>query len=145
MGKTDVSAGRSQVAAPLFTPESANRALVFVRRVTQDIVRGYEELMSLRARFEERSTDGTGASALESLRSQIEDRIGRLETLRDELAEVGCDLKDWSNGLVDFPALHEGRKVWLCWKLGEDRIGFWHDLDTGFRGRQPIEPGFGAA
>jgi len=50
----------------------------------------------------------------------------------------GCVLKGIEMGLVDFPSLREGREVYLCWKMPEQEIRFWHDLDTGFAGRQPI-------
>ena len=47
-------------------------------------------------------------------------------------------LRDLDRGLIDFPALRDGREVYLCWIDGEDDIGFWHDLDAGFAGRQPL-------
>ncbi len=57
----------------------------------------------------------------------------------DQLAEWGIELKDLSTGLVDFPAKREGRIVYLCWRLGELQVAFWHDLETGFAGRQPLD------
>jgi hypothetical protein len=51
---------------------------------------------------------------------------------------MGCELKGIEEGLIDFPSPREGRTVYLCWKLGEDSIGSWHELDTGFAGRQPL-------
>ena len=57
----------------------------------------------------------------------------------DQLAEWGIELKDLSTGLVDFPAMREGRVVYLCWRLGELQIAFWHDIETGFAGRQPLD------
>ena len=47
-------------------------------------------------------------------------------------------LRDLDRGLVDFPALREGREVYLCWLEGEDEIGYWHDLEAGFAGREPL-------
>jgi hypothetical protein len=61
--------------------------------------------------------------------------------LRDALTELqGVDvvLRDLDRGLIDFPALRDGREVYLCLEDGEDEIGFWHDLETGFGGREPI-------
>jgi hypothetical protein len=70
-------------------------------------------------------------------------RIGTafLEVRRmlDALAEAGIVLRDVDRGLVDFPAVQEGREVYLCWELGEDEVAFWHDLDSGYRGRQPLD------
>ena len=54
------------------------------------------------------------------------------------LEDRGCVIKGIENGLIDFPSLREGREVYLCWKNPEKEIRFWHDLDTGFTGRQPI-------
>ena len=54
------------------------------------------------------------------------------------MADRGILLKDPDRGLVDFPVLREGREVYLCWLLGETTIEFWHDIDAGFAGRQPL-------
>jgi len=55
-----------------------------------------------------------------------------------EIEEVGCHVKDLKLGLIDFPFDHEGRRVFLCWKLGEDKIKYWHDAHAGFTGRKHI-------
>ena len=77
-----------------------------------------------------------------SQRRQIEPRLvvarERLEELVDELQTVGVELKDPAAGLVDFVGRHQGHDVYLCWKLGEEKIGFFHELQAGFAGRQPI-------
>ncbi|HEY6014267.1 MAG TPA: DUF2203 domain-containing protein [Candidatus Limnocylindrales bacterium] len=69
----------------------------------------------------------------------------RMQGLIDQMAAgvaridaLGLTLRDIERGLVDFPALVSGRQVWLCWRLGETAIGWWHGLDTGFDGRQPL-------
>lgn len=63
-----------------------------------------------------------------------------LRALATAVAELGAIVKDLDQGLVDFPATFRGRDIYLCWKLGEgDRIWWWHDVDSGFRGRQRIE------
>jgi hypothetical protein len=67
------------------------------------------------------------------------------EALRDgleQLAEWGIELKDISTGLVDFPALRDGREVYLCWRLGELKVAFWHEMETGFAGREPLDEKF---
>jgi hypothetical protein len=60
------------------------------------------------------------------------------DRLIGEINRMGCLLKDVSHGLVDFPAIRDGREVYLCWQLGEPEVRFWHDLDAGFAGRQPL-------
>jgi hypothetical protein len=64
-----------------------------------------------------------------------------LQTMRrhlEALTEQGIILRDADSGLVDFPSRRDGRDVFLCWKLGEDRVGFWHPPQTGFSGRRPV-------
>jgi hypothetical protein len=55
------------------------------------------------------------------------------------IEESGLVLRDIDRGLVDFPAVIDGREVYLCWELGEDEVDFWHDLDSGYRGREPLD------
>jgi hypothetical protein len=61
-----------------------------------------------------------------------------LRALITQLEEFGCELKDSETGLIDFLSLREGRPVYLCWRLGEERINYWHELQAGFIGRQPL-------
>jgi hypothetical protein len=55
-----------------------------------------------------------------------------------KIEEVGCEVKGIREGLIDFPSLREGREVYLCWRMPEKEILFWHDLNAGFIGRKPI-------
>jgi hypothetical protein len=55
-----------------------------------------------------------------------------------QLESFGCEIKGVREGLVDFPSVREGREVYLCWRMPEKEIRFWHDMDTGFAGRKPI-------
>ena len=55
------------------------------------------------------------------------------------LAQLGLVVRDLDRGLVDFPAIRDGREVYLCWRVGEAEVGFWHGLEEGFAGRQPLE------
>jgi hypothetical protein len=75
----------------------------------------------------------------ETLRGEMRALNDRIRTNVDTILEMGIIVKDIAEGLVDFPALHDGREVYLCWKLGEDRIHFWHEIEAGFAGRQPLD------
>lgn len=66
----------------------------------------------------------------------------KLQQLLESIQEQGCLVKDLDIGLLDFPTLYRGREVYLCWRLGETGISFWHDIDAGFRGRTPIDEEF---
>lgn len=71
-----------------------------------------------------------------ALRNQTNEKIREAIT---RIQDTGCVLKDLDEGLVDFPTVREGREVYLCWKLGEERIGYWHGMDEGFAGRKPLD------
>ncbi len=64
--------------------------------------------------------------------------FNEFEELLNELHGFNCRLKDLGQGVVDFPALREGRKVYLCWQYGEPEVAFWHDIDADFAGRQAL-------
>jgi hypothetical protein len=98
-----------------FSLEEANRTLPLVRRIVEDIM--------AQARDDETRPD-----------TQAE----RLRELVRELEGLGCHFKGFQDGLVDWYSLYAGRPVLLCWKLGEPEIGWWHQADAGFLGRQPI-------
>ena len=75
---------------------------------------------------------------INKLQKELEQLIQTMQALVDELSSFGCELKDPTIGLIDFLSLRNGREVYLCWHLGEERINFWHYLDAGFAGRQPL-------
>lgn len=85
------------------------------------------------------SLDRPGAAAA---RQQRERSAGRLKQALEGIQETGCVIKDLDVGLVDFPTVFRGREVYLCWKLGEPSIGFWHGTEEGFAGRKPIDDDF---
>ena len=126
----------------LFTVAEANSALVLVRKITAELVSKYKHLLALRDERHELAMSAGTAGQLEALNTRIEQITEALNRLHAELNEIGCVLKDWSDGLADFPALHRGRKVWLCWRLGEPAVAHWHDLHSGYASRQPIGTDF---
>jgi hypothetical protein len=126
----------------LFTIEEANRALPLVRRIVADLRDDYQAWRELMARYEIIAA-GTRAYLGEdqhevALRHELAERAARLDGLLEELKAVGCELKDFELGLVDFYALLDDRLVFLCWRLGEPRIEYWHEVDAGAAGRQPV-------
>jgi hypothetical protein len=68
---------------------------------------------------------------MQGIVDQMAAAVARIDSL-------GIALRDIERGLIDFPALVSGRQVWLCWELGEERIEFWHELETGFGSRRPL-------
>jgi hypothetical protein len=76
---------------------------------------------------------------LRRLRLRMRGLVDQMQADVVWLDERGIVLRDIPTGLIDFPALVSGRQAWLCWRLGEERVGFWHDTDEGFAGRRPLE------
>jgi hypothetical protein len=85
-------------------------------------------------------TNGHGlAEALRKAQAETQEIAGQIGELVERINEMGCELKDVDMGLIDFRTTMEGREVYLCWRLGEEHIAHWHDLDAGFGGRRPLE------
>lgn len=117
-----------------FTVEQANKALPYVSRIAQDIRDTYRKALD----FQQRIEFPTPGEDIDSLQDEYQKHIEMLTAYVEELQKVGVDLKDYSLGLIDFPGLHEGREVCLCWRFGEENIVAWHEVDAGFAGRQDI-------
>jgi len=116
-----------------FTVEQANRALVYLRRIVRDVQRTYREALAVQQEV------GREPEATPEVTERYESLMSRLAALHEELQAVGVELRDYELGLVDFPATHENRSVWLCWRLGESEVSFWHEREDGMAGRQPID------
>jgi hypothetical protein len=76
-------------------------------------------------------------------RAEREKAVQESKATLAEIDEIGVQVKDLAQGLLDFPCLMEGQTVLLCWKLGEKEIGFWHTEEDGFAGRKPLDARFG--
>ncbi len=77
---------------------------------------------------------------LAKLRLEHQQLASTMKASLDKILETGCVIKDLDVGLLDFPAIIDNQEVYLCWKLGEDRIRFYHRQDEGFAGRKPLNP-----
>ena len=120
-----------------FTLAEARRALPLVKRVAAD----RQETQALRLRLHEElsvNMPQLDPKEQERLQGEFDRATDRLERLIDELEKIGVELKDPTRVLLDFPAMHEGREVLLCWKADESAITHWHELDDGFSGRRPL-------
>ena len=128
---------------PLFTVERANRAIPLVKRVVADIVKQHKRVCHLEEKCHMRRPE-VSEQEQEKLGRQYGLELEKLRDLADELSLIGCELKDWRRGLIDFAAMYQGREVDLCWRLGEERVEYWHEIGAGFPGRQPIDQDFAA-
>ena len=125
-----------------FTLEQANKTLPLVKRIVGDIVEEYRQWKEYVFRYElvaAGSTADRGETEEQvALREQVDRAAGRINTFVEELSRIGCVFKGFEEGLVDFYATLEGRDILLCWKVGEESIEYWHELDAGFAGRQRL-------
>jgi hypothetical protein len=127
----------------LFTVDHANRTLPLVRRIVEDIVREHrrwqEAIVELDLLISGVRADLPDPRA-SSLEREIQSIATEIDQCQAELEALGIQLKDRRIGLIDFPSELDGRRVLLCWRLGEPSVQFWHDENSGYAGRQPLSP-----
>lgn len=135
---TVTSASTTWGGRKLFSPTEADRALVLVQRIAADIVAGYPELLELQEMLEEVQQHGP-VDDVRRLQDLIAESVSHLQDYIVELDEVGVELRDFIRGVVDFPAERDGREIRLCWRFGEERVGYWHEIGRGLAERRPLE------
>jgi hypothetical protein len=115
-----------------FTPSEARSTLPLVKRIVKDILDTSREMRLI--------AEDIGTAVEED--PQIQKMADDIENFMKELEEIGCYFKDWNFtiGLVDFPAIINGKEVFLCWKSDEDDILYYHESSAGFAGRKLIPP-----
>jgi hypothetical protein len=127
-----------------FTPDEANAALAEVRPLVERMVAARSVLLDAQRRQAQLvarvASNGGGLSPpdVSAVAAEVQQASTELVAVVEELQGLGVQVKDLDRGLVDFPCLHRGRVVLLCWELGEDEVAFWHGADEGFAGRKPL-------
>lgn len=132
-----------------FSLEQASRLLPEVERLLRLAIHArsvYEEADQAISDLQERVQTMGGVvvdiSKARQMQELREDGARGLKEAIDSITELGVQVKDLDTGLVDFPTTYRGEEVLLCWRLGEARIGHWHALEEGLRGRKPIDAEF---
>jgi hypothetical protein len=127
----------------LFTVEQANRTLPLVRKIVEDVVQQHrrwrEAILELDLVASSLRADDPGDRAT-ALERAVQALAREIDGYKRELEDLGIQLKDPRLGLVDFPSEMGGRTVLLCWRLGEPEVQYWHEVDSGYAGRQPLSP-----
>lgn len=140
-------AGKPWKNRKVFTVEQANAALPLIRAIATDLAHLSRDVIERRERLSfllsgrDRGAKDLYGEELAHVEAELEKDTERLQGYVEELRELGVDPKNGPEGLIDFPAVIDGRAVYLCWKLGEPEVLHWHDLEAGFRGRQPLTVG----
>lgn len=123
----------------LFTPQEANALLGELRPLVERMRLAFGTLHASRSRLmdlAEKAVLGGGSRIPPHLMVAGQ----QLEASILAIRRHGVVIKDLSTGLIDFPSERQGRRVFLCWRPGEPDVGYWHDVEGGFAGRQPLEP-----
>ena len=131
----------------LFTVEEANAMLPLVRAITGDMVALSRDVVERRERLSqiknhrESATQDPYGDEVAHVEQELEKDIDRLNEFARELLVLGVEPKGATEGLVDFPTQIDGRIVYLCWRYNEPELLYWHEIDGGFAGRQPLTVG----
>jgi len=121
-----------------FTVTEANSLLPQISQVIESMLDARQRIVEAQADLWpvlEKAIGNGGSKKAGAMLSEF----SRVERGARQLSEMGCVLKDINTGLVDFPSIRDGRQVFLCWQHGEPEVAFWHDVDAGFAGRQPLD------
>lgn len=126
-----------------FTIEEANRMIPLLRRILEEIRDKRKEAFEKQLLLEESikmiwKGEGLGIKGFFKLKEEVQFIMEEIQEKLSAVDMYGCILKDVEKGLVDFPALINGREVYLCWQIDEERISYWHGLNEGFSGRKPL-------
>jgi hypothetical protein len=129
-----------------FTEEEANAALVRVRPLVERLIGARTRLVQSGRRLEDVQAQvaGNGGGLDPEVVGELQERTAEaaadIAAIIGELEGLGVQVKDLDQGLIDFPARHPARDetVLLCWRLGEEDVGYWHGLEEGFAGRKPL-------
>ncbi len=127
--------------ARFYDIDAANARLEELRPVLERLRTDRDEIADQqRELVRHRETDGSREHAQELQRREdaIRDLVRRMERAVAQIDAWDVTLRDIGSGLIDFPALANGRPIWLCWRLGEGDIAWWHELETGFAARKPL-------
>ena len=134
------------MSVKVFTVAEACRTLPLVGRIVRDVVAEHPRWRELVAAYEVAALSAQpshGESREQArLQADIDAVARRIDGYVRELDGIGCHLKSYEDGVVDFYARHHNRLVFLCWRLGEESVAHWHELDGGFGGRQAVTPDF---
>lgn len=121
-----------------FTLGEANQALKVIRPLMDEVQAIRQKILANQPEAWPAIEKSAGNGGNRALSDMVQD-FEKLDALIHQIQDTGAQIKDINTGLLDFSALKEGREVYLCWQYGEEDIAFWHEVEAGYAGRQPIE------
>jgi hypothetical protein len=122
----------------IFTLGEATSLLPHLRTILTKVVQEWEHIRKLNPEIQ-KARDAASFGGYSKFGVEYVGTVSELMSFIYQIKELGVLLKDAEKGLCDFPYIKDGRMVYLCWQLGEDSIQYWHDIETGFAGREPLD------
>jgi hypothetical protein len=123
----------------LFTVDEANSLIATVRPIVKSIQKSHRRLITFQGVAKQAAQGAEHGGGGMSLGPRYAELLVDLSRDAGQLESLGIQLKDYQQGLIDFPSMRDGRVVLLCWKADEgDQLEWWHDVEAGFAGRQPL-------
>ncbi len=126
------------VMPQFFTLQQANEALKAIRPLMEDVQAIRRKILANQPEAWPAIEKSVGNGGNRALSKMVQD-FEKLDALVHRILDTGVQIKDVNLGLLDFSAVKDGREVYLCWQYGEGDIAYWHEVDAGFAGRQPID------
>jgi len=123
----------------LYTPQTADKALSEVKRLFEDIIVRKNHVVTLQEEIQAVIDSGSPFEDFINKKQKLNTAVTKLYKAIEDLEATGVVIKSVDEGLLDFPSRRFDEEVWLCWKLGENKIKFWHGKEEGFTGRKPLE------
>lgn len=123
----------------LYTPQTADKALPEVKRLFEGIIAQKNHVVGLQEEIQAVIDSGSPFEDFMRKKQELNTAVTNLYKAIEQLEATGVIIKSVDEGLLDFPSMRFDEEVWLCWKVGENRIKFWHGKEEGFTGRKPLE------
>jgi len=126
------------MAQRYFSLQEANEALKIIRPLMDEVQAIRQKILKNQPEAWPAIEKSAGNGGNRALSNMVQD-FEKFDILIHRIQDTDVLIKDVNLGLLDFPALKDGREVYLCWQYGEGDIAFWHEVEAGYAGRQPIE------
>jgi hypothetical protein len=122
----------------IFSLAEAEALLPTLRSLLGEIGAAWDHVRELNPEVQ-KARDASAFDGFSKVGVEYVESVSHLMLLIHQIRDLGVLLKDAEKGLCDFPYIRQGKVVYLCWQLGEDRIEYWHDIESGFAGREPLD------
>jgi hypothetical protein len=129
----------------IFTPQAASKMIPLLEAITKDIRVGWKIIIEKRAEIkileelaQAKSEVRSETEEIERIKQELRKLVDQMNQYIEEVENLGCFVEEFKRGVINFPALYHGRKVFLCWRYGEKEVKYWHELDEGYGDRKKI-------